>query len=45
LSSGERQWRDDDLMSIRKILGDELYRRLWDESYGLTAEEVVRSIE
>jgi len=45
MSPLERQWREDDLATIRATLGDDYYQRLWDEGYALTTEEAVRISE
>ncbi len=45
MSPIERQWREDDLATIRATLGDDYYQRLWDEGYALTTEEAVRISE
>jgi predicted ATPase/DNA-binding CsgD family transcriptional regulator len=37
----ERQWREDDLATIRVTLGDESFKRLWDEGHALTTEEAM----
>jgi hypothetical protein len=45
MSPLERQWREDDLASIRAILGNEYYQSLWDEGFALTTEEAVKLSE
>jgi hypothetical protein len=41
LSPIEQSWREKDLGSARKSLGDEQFQTLWQKSYALSPEQVI----